>query len=51
MTSNQYKNSIGHVQIYAGDSKWYNAGGNASIRGEAPYTSDASGRFLYAMRK
>lgn len=26
-----------HVQIYAGDNKWYNAGSTYSIQGEAPY--------------
>lgn len=51
MTSSSYPNSVGHVQIYAGDGTWYNAGGNSSIHGAAPYPSDASGRFLYAMRQ
>lgn len=50
MTSGSTR-GVGHVQIYAGDGTWYNAGGNGSIRGEAPYSSDASRRFLYAMRQ
>ena len=41
----------GHVQIYAGNGTWYNAGSTDAIQRENPYTSDASGRFLYAYRK
>ncbi len=41
----------GHVQIYAGNGTWYNAGSTQAIQRENPYTSDASARFLYAWRK
>ena len=41
----------GHVQIYAGNGTWYNAGSTEAIQRENPYASDASGRFLYAYRK
>ena len=42
---------IGHVQIYAGNGTWYNAGSTDAIRRPNPYSSDASGRFLWAWRK
>lgn len=41
----------GHVQIYAGNGTWYNAGSTNAIQRENPYASDASGRFLWAWRK
>lgn len=41
----------GHVQIYAGNGTWYNAGSTNAIQRENPYSSDASGRFLWAWRK
>jgi len=43
--------SLGHVQIYAGNGTWYNAGSTNAIQRDNPYPSDASGRFLYAWRK
>ena len=43
--------SPGHVQIYAGNGLWYNAGSTSSIRRDSPYSSDASSRFLWAWRK
>jgi len=51
MTSNSSGGAPGHVQIYAGNGTWYNAGSTDAIRRENPYSSDASGRFLYAWRK
>ena len=41
----------GHVQIYAGNGTWYNAGSTNAIQRDNPYPSDASGRFLWAWRK
>ena len=40
---------IAHVQLYAGNGQWYNAGGNDSIRNDSPYTSTMSG-FTHALR-
>ena len=51
MTSNSSGGAPGHVQIYAGNGTWYNAGSTEAIQRENPYSSDASGRFLYAWRK
>lgn len=42
---------IGHVQIYAGNGTWYNAGSTDAIRRDSPYSGDASSRFLWAWRK
>lgn len=41
----------GHVQIYAGNGTWYNAGSTNAIQRDNPYSSDASARFLWAWRK
>ena len=41
----------GHVQIYAGNGTWYNAGSTSSIQRDSPYAGDASARFLWAWRK
>ena len=41
----------GHVQIYAGNGTWYNAGSTNAIQRANPYPSDASARFLWAWRK
>lgn len=41
----------GHVQIYAGNGTWYNAGSTSAIQRDNPYSSDASARFLWAWRK
>lgn len=41
---------IGHVQLYAGDGTWYNAGSTSAIQRPSPYESDASARFIVAMR-
>lgn len=41
---------IGHVQIYAGDGKWYNAGSTNAIQRDSPYTSDARSKFVAAIR-
>ena len=41
----------GHVQIYAGDGTWYNAGSTDAIQRDSPYSGDASARFLWAWRK
>ncbi len=43
--------SLGHVQIYAGNGTWYNAGSTGAVQRDSPYSGDASGRFLYAWRK
>lgn len=43
--------TIGHVQIYAGNGTWYNAGSTEAVQRVNPYPSDASGRFLFAWRK
>ena len=51
MTSRDSGGAPGHVQIYAGNGTWYNAGSTDAIQRENPYASDASGRFLYAWRK
>lgn len=43
----------GHVQIYAGNGKWYNAGGDDSIKGTQPSTQSddyARSRFSFAFR-
>lgn len=43
----------GHVQIYAGGNKWYNAGSTESIKGTQPSIqgeSYAKGRFSFALR-
>lgn len=42
---------IGHVQIYAGNGTWYNAGSTSAIQRDSPYSGDASSRFLWAWRK
>ena len=41
-----------HVQIYAGDDKWYNAGStNAIQRTDTPYTdTSVAGKFAFALR-
>lgn len=43
---------IGHVQIYAGDETWYNAGSTSAIQRASPYldTTYARGRFVVALR-
>ena len=43
--------SVGHVQIYAGNVTWYNAGSTNAIQRANPYSGDASARFLWAWRK
>lgn len=43
--------SVGHVQIYAGNGTWYNAGSTNAIQRDSPYSGDASARFLWAWRK
>ena len=40
----------GHVQIYAGNGTWYNAGSTNAVQRANPYSSNASGRFLWAWR-
>lgn len=48
----QTKGRIGHVQIYAGDQTWYNAGSTGAIRRDSPYkdTTEAKRKFIYAVR-
>lgn len=43
--------NITHVQIYAGNGTWYNAGSTSSIQRASPYSSDASGGFIAAYRQ
>ena len=50
MTAEGSGGSIGHVQIYAGNGTWYNAGYTGAIQRDNPYSSDASGKFLWAWR-
>lgn len=53
MTRPNSSSGIGHVQIYAGNNKWYNTGSTESIRAASPKTSSASyikGRFVNAYR-
>ena len=42
---------VGHVQIYAGNGTWYNAGSTSAIQRDSPYSGDGSSRFLWAWRK
>lgn len=42
--------NITHVQLYVGDGKWYNAGGNWSIHQVAPYSDNASAEYVCAYR-
>lgn len=51
MTAPSSGGAPGHVQVYAGNGTWYNAGSTDAIQRTNPYASDASGRFLYAWRK
>lgn len=51
MTSSSSGGAPGHVQIYAGNGTWYNAGSTKAIQRANPYASDASSRFLWAWRK
>lgn len=46
------KGKIGHVQIYAGEQTWYNAGSTQAIQKDSPYTdtSYARGKFIDAVR-
>ena len=50
MTSPSSGGAPGHVQIYAGNGTWYNAGSTNAIQRANPYASDASSRFLWAWR-
>lgn len=47
------KSAINHVQIYAGDGLWYNAGNTNAIQGSAPYSqgSWANSAFMVALRQ
>ena len=40
----------GHVQLYAGNGTWYNAGSTSAIQRDSPYSDDCTGRFLHAWR-
>ena len=51
MSGSSGGSSIGHVQIYAGNGTWYNAGSTSAIQRKNPYASDGSSRFLWAWRK
>lgn len=53
MTRPGSSSGIGHVQIYAGNNKWYNTGSTNSIQSASPKSSAASyvsGRFVCAYR-
>ena len=50
MTSPSSGGAPGHVQIYAGNGTWYNAGSTNAIQRANPYSGDASSRFLWAWR-
>lgn len=50
MSGSNGGSSIEHIQIYAGDGTWYNAGSTKYIQMDSPYSGDASGRFLWAWR-
>ena len=41
---------VGHVQIYAGDGMWYNAGSTERIQQKSPYKSNPSSAFAIALR-
>ncbi len=41
---------VGHVQIYAGDGTWYNAGSTERIQQKSPYKSNPSSMFAIALR-
>lgn len=41
---------VGHVQIYAGDGMWYNAGSTKCIQQKSPYKSNPSSAFAIALR-
>lgn len=41
---------VGHVQIYAGDGMWYNAGSTERIQQKSPYKSNPSSMFAIALR-
>ena len=47
------KSEINHVQIYAGNDLWYNAGSNDAIQGSAPLSqgSWATSSFFLALRR
>lgn len=49
-TSGPNNGDITHVQLYVGNGKWYNAGGNWSIHQVAPYSDNASSEFVCAYR-
>lgn len=42
--------AINHVQLCAGDDKWYNAGSDNAIQGEAPKEYNCSSQFMLALR-
>lgn len=48
--NNDKSQGIQHVQIYAGDNSWYNAGSNASIQRGKYQATDQNFRFVVAMR-
>lgn len=50
MDTDRGERLINHVQIYAGDGTWYNAGNTYAIQGTAPYKSNASDEFMVALR-
>ena len=53
MDSSLNKATIGHVQLYAGDGLWYNAGETEAIQRTSPYSqgSWANSAFMVALRK
>ena len=50
MDTNGGSRDINHVQIYAGDGTWYNAGNNNAIHSAAPYRSNERSTFYVGVR-
>lgn len=50
MDTDEGERDINHVQLYAGDGKWYNAGSNDAIQGDAPKEWNCSSEFMLALR-
>ena len=45
-----FERNFGHVQLYAGDNTWYNAGSTSAIQRASPYYSYEASQFTTAMR-
>ena len=51
MDTNGGARDITHVQLYAGDGGWYNAGSDSAIQGDAPKYYDIGSQFMVALRQ